>query len=135
MEQVKENSWLLNHPKLLEMQSYGLGNSAQIQAALLTYLDLTEVKLWGEVKVHSCQDLKIIYLTAREKEESPVRVVVPLPSTEPLSMEHSYSSLSRLHSATRREGESAEGRESAVSEEEEVQEGVTLALVGRDSSI
>ena len=47
----------------------------------------------------------------------------------------SYSSLSRLHSATRREGESAEERESAVSEEEEVQEGVTLALVGRDSSI
>ena len=33
---------LFLHMQLLEMQSHGLGSSPQIQAALLTYLDLTE---------------------------------------------------------------------------------------------
>lgn len=58
-------------------------NTPQRSAAIHTYRDLTEVKLWYDVTVHACQQL--IYFLAREHAKDDNIYVVPISAQEPLS--------------------------------------------------
>lgn len=71
-------NWMLRHPVYRAMQTFGVEDSAQVHAAFLVYMDLTEVRHWKEVSYLKSPDLQIVLLEAREKEEGPVHTVLPL---------------------------------------------------------
>ncbi|KAK7945810.1 hypothetical protein WMY93_001538 [Mugilogobius chulae] len=72
-------NWILLHPVFREMKSLGVDDSAQIHAAFLAYMDLTEVRHWKEVSCFKCSMLQMILLEAKEKEEETTYTVLPLP--------------------------------------------------------
>uniref|UniRef100_A0A8C2JVL1 TSEN15 tRNA splicing endonuclease subunit n=1 Tax=Cyprinus carpio TaxID=7962 RepID=A0A8C2JVL1_CYPCA len=57
-----------------------VGDSAQVYAAFLVYMDLTEVRKWKEVVGVSCPELQAVLLEAREKEGEAAQMIFPLPS-------------------------------------------------------
>lgn len=71
-------SWILVHPMYHEMKSLGVEDSAQVHAAFLAFMDLTEVRHWKEVSCLKSSELQVVLLEARETEEGPVHTVLPL---------------------------------------------------------
>lgn len=72
------DNWILLHPTYREMKSLGVEDSAQIHAAFLAYMDLTEVRHWKEVSCLKSLELQLVLLEAREKEDGPIHTVLPL---------------------------------------------------------
>uniref|UniRef100_A0A8C6SRX9 TSEN15 tRNA splicing endonuclease subunit n=1 Tax=Neogobius melanostomus TaxID=47308 RepID=A0A8C6SRX9_9GOBI len=72
------DNWILLHPMYRKMESLGVEDSAQIHAAFLVYMDLTEVRHWKEVSCLKSSDLQVVLLEASEKEEGPIHTVLPL---------------------------------------------------------
>lgn len=92
---VPFESWILVHPVYCEMKSLGVEDSAQIHAAFLAYMDLTEVRHWKEVSCLKSSDLQVVLLEAREKEEGPVHTVLPLSVYQSISHKSIRSVLDR----------------------------------------
>lgn len=88
-------NWILLHPMYREMKSLGVEDSAQIHAAFLAYMDLTEVRHWKEVSCLKSSELQVVLLEAREKEEGPVHTVFPLSVHQSISHKSIRSVLDR----------------------------------------
>uniref|UniRef100_A0A672T3D3 tRNA-splicing endonuclease subunit Sen15 domain-containing protein n=1 Tax=Sinocyclocheilus grahami TaxID=75366 RepID=A0A672T3D3_SINGR len=72
-------SWIQQHA-YQDLMHLDVGDSAQVYAAFLVYMDLTEVRKWKEVVGVSCPELQAVLLEGREKEGETVQMVYPLPS-------------------------------------------------------
>ncbi|KAM6920490.1 tRNA-splicing endonuclease subunit Sen15 [Lycodopsis pacificus] len=78
-------NWILQHPAYQQMKSLEIEDSAQVHAAFLVFMDLTEVRQWKEVSSVKSPELQVILLEGREKEGAPVQTVLPLPVHRSLS--------------------------------------------------
>ncbi|XP_076828030.1 tRNA-splicing endonuclease subunit Sen15 [Brachyhypopomus gauderio] len=77
--------WITQHPMYRELMLLDVGDSAQVYAAFLVYLDLTEVRKWTDVVGTPCHELQAVLLKGREKEDGLVHVVFPLPAHRTVS--------------------------------------------------
>lgn len=77
---VTRESWLENHPKFKEIQSYGYYSEkpSLARAVMTVYLDLCESKHWFSVTIHPCESLKLVYITGKRTKKSQFDIVVPL---------------------------------------------------------
>ncbi|XP_059200849.1 tRNA-splicing endonuclease subunit Sen15 [Centropristis striata] len=78
-------NWILLHPAYQQMKSLEVEDSAQLHAAFLVYMDLTEVRRWKEVSCVKSPELQVVLLEGREKEGAPVQTILPLPSHRSLT--------------------------------------------------
>ncbi|XP_041848791.1 tRNA-splicing endonuclease subunit Sen15 [Melanotaenia boesemani] len=78
-------NWILQHPVYQQMKELEIGDGAQLHAAFLVYMDLTEVRRWTEVSCVKSPELQAVLLEGREKEGAPVQTVLPLPVQQSLS--------------------------------------------------
>ncbi|KAJ8278917.1 hypothetical protein COCON_G00059830 [Conger conger] len=78
-------NWMLQHPKYQELMSLDMGDSAQVYAAFLVYLDLTEGRQWREVTSRGSSELQLVLLEGREREGERAQVILPLPAHRALS--------------------------------------------------
>ncbi|XP_068593842.1 tRNA-splicing endonuclease subunit Sen15 isoform X1 [Cebidichthys violaceus] len=80
-------NWILRHPAVSyqQMKSLEIEDSAQVHAAFLVFMDLTEVRQWKEVSCVKSPELQVILLEGREKEGAAVHTVLPLPVHRSLS--------------------------------------------------
>ncbi|XP_005146600.4 tRNA-splicing endonuclease subunit Sen15 [Melopsittacus undulatus] len=72
-------NWMATHPTLTEMISLDISDSSQIYAAFVVYLDLLEGRNWHEVNYVGVEELQLVCLHAREKEQDSPQVMVPVP--------------------------------------------------------
>ncbi|CAL1579905.1 unnamed protein product [Knipowitschia caucasica] len=79
------DNWIDLHPVFREMKSLGIEDSAQIHAAFLAYMDLTEVRHWKEVSCLKSSELQVVLLEAQEKDGGPVHTVLPLPDHQAIT--------------------------------------------------
>ncbi|XP_061784155.1 tRNA-splicing endonuclease subunit Sen15 isoform X1 [Nerophis lumbriciformis] len=80
MDSSKESSnWILQHPVYHVMKNLGVEDSAQVHAAFLVYMDLTELRNWKEVSCVKSDELQLVLLEGKETEGSPMQTVFPLP--------------------------------------------------------
>ncbi|XP_036378413.1 tRNA-splicing endonuclease subunit Sen15 [Megalops cyprinoides] len=93
-------NWMLHHPKYQELMGLGVGQTdkAQVYAAFLVYLDLTEVRQWYEVSSRESCELHLVLLEGREREGEPPQVILPLPAHRTLSHKWVRSILCRVSS-------------------------------------
>lgn len=94
-EMAPMENWILLHPVYREMKSLGVEDSAQIHAAFLAYMDLTEVRQWNKVSCLKSSELQVVLLEAREKEVGPIQTVLPLPVDQSISHKTIRSVLER----------------------------------------
>ncbi|XP_059840820.1 tRNA-splicing endonuclease subunit Sen15 isoform X1 [Hypanus sabinus] len=78
---------LLHHPKYAEMMALDIGQSTQVYAAFLVFLDLLEARNWKDVTYKGSKELQLIYLQGCPGEQENKKVVVPLPVHMSLSHE------------------------------------------------
>eukprot|EP00064_Thunnus_orientalis_P014663 superscaffoldBa00002579_g14710 len=55
-------NWILQHPAYQQMKNLEVGDSAQVHAAFLVYMDLTEVRRWKDVSCVKSSELEVIFL-------------------------------------------------------------------------
>ncbi|XP_061925260.1 tRNA-splicing endonuclease subunit Sen15 [Entelurus aequoreus] len=80
MDSSKESpNWILQHPVYDVMKNLGVEDSAQVHAAFLVYMDLTELRNWKEVSCVKSDELQLVLLEGKETECSPMQTVFPLP--------------------------------------------------------
>ncbi|RXM94196.1 tRNA-splicing endonuclease subunit Sen15 [Acipenser ruthenus] len=72
-----------------------VGDTAQVYAAFLVYLDLLEERRWQEVTSRGSAELQLVYLEGRESESQPRQLIVPLPGQRSLSHQGVRSLLSQ----------------------------------------
>lgn len=94
-EKASPENWILLHPAYREIKSLGVEDSAQLHAAFLAYMDLTEVRKWKEVSCVKSHELQVVLLEVREKEGGPIQTVLPLPVHQSLSHKSIRSVLDR----------------------------------------
>lgn len=73
-------NWIHQHSVYQDMMRLDVGDSAQVYAAFLVYMDLTEVRGWSEVLPVSCPELQAVLLEGREKDGETVQIIYPLRS-------------------------------------------------------
>lgn len=73
-------NWIQQHTVYQELMRLEVGDSVQVHAAFLVYMDLTEVRKWKDVVGVSCPELQAVLLEGREKEGESVQMIYPLPS-------------------------------------------------------
>ncbi|XP_050978112.1 tRNA-splicing endonuclease subunit Sen15 [Labeo rohita] len=73
-------NWIQQHTVYQDLMHLDVGDSAQVYAAFLVYMDLTEVRKWKEVVGVSCPELQAVLLEGREREGETVQMIYPLPS-------------------------------------------------------
>ncbi|XP_022069261.1 tRNA-splicing endonuclease subunit Sen15 [Acanthochromis polyacanthus] len=78
-------NWILQHPAYQQMKDLEVGDSEQLHAAFLVYMDLTEVRRWKEVSCVKSPELQVVLLKAKEKEGASVQTIFPLPVHRSLS--------------------------------------------------
>ncbi|XP_068995579.1 tRNA-splicing endonuclease subunit Sen15 [Embiotoca jacksoni] len=78
-------NWILQHSTYQQMKDLEVGDSAQVHAAFLVYMDLTEVRRWKEVSCVKSPGLQVVLLEVKEKEGGPIQTVLPLPVHRSLS--------------------------------------------------
>lgn len=94
-EKQPPDIWILHHPVYQQMKDLQVEDSAQMHAAFLVYMDLMEVRQWKEVSHVKSSELQLILLEAREKEDSPVQTVLPLPAHHSLTHQSIRHALDR----------------------------------------
>ncbi|EDO35200.1 predicted protein [Nematostella vectensis] len=117
---VSRKRWIELHPKFQEIKAHGLNDGAT-RATMLVYLDLCEAKYWREVEIHSCEKLKIFYITGKPKKNQDLEVIVPVNATLSLSMQQ----MKNLVEGVNVSGQSQDERNKVA----------TLAICDSDSSI
>ncbi|XP_023787393.1 tRNA-splicing endonuclease subunit Sen15 isoform X2 [Cyanistes caeruleus] len=113
-------NWITIHPTFTEMMSLDVSDSTQVYAAFLVYLDLLEGRNWHEVQPVGVEELQLVCLHARAKEQEALQVMVPVPA-------HILISHERLREILKKASLPAEDPDTLVS--------VTLAIVETDSTI
>ncbi|XP_077065846.1 tRNA-splicing endonuclease subunit Sen15 [Siphateles boraxobius] len=73
-------NWIQQHAVYQDLMHLDVGDNAQVYAAFLVYMELTEVRKWKEVVGVSCPELQAVLLEGREKEGEAVQMIYPLPS-------------------------------------------------------
>ncbi|XP_017558842.1 tRNA-splicing endonuclease subunit Sen15 [Pygocentrus nattereri] len=91
------SSWIKQHPVYEDLMNLDVGDGAQVYAAFLVYLNLTEVRGWEDVVGVACPELQVVLLEGREKEGELVRVVYPLPAHRTVSHKDLRCILDRGH--------------------------------------
>ncbi|XP_074544424.1 tRNA-splicing endonuclease subunit Sen15 [Halichoeres trimaculatus] len=79
MSQKSPPNWILQHPAYERMKKLEVEDNEQVHVAFLAYMDLTEVRRWKEVSCVKSSELQLVLLEGKEKEESPVQTILPLP--------------------------------------------------------
>lgn len=77
--------WIRQHPKYIELLRLEVNDSAQVLAAFLVYMDLTEVRQWTSVSSFTCPELDAVLFLGRVKEGGKEQVILPLPVHRTLS--------------------------------------------------
>ncbi|XP_058699361.1 tRNA-splicing endonuclease subunit Sen15 [Poecile atricapillus] len=113
-------NWITIHPAFTEMMALDVSDSTQVYAAFLVYLDLLEGRNWHEVQPVGVEELQLVCLHARAKEQEALQVMVPVPA-------HILISHERLREILKKASLPAEDPGTLVS--------VTLAIVETDSTI
>ncbi|XP_005531363.1 PREDICTED: tRNA-splicing endonuclease subunit Sen15 [Pseudopodoces humilis] len=113
-------NWITIHPTFTEMMSLDVSDSTQVYSAFLVYLDLLEGRNWHEVQPVGVEELQLVCLHARAKEQEALQVMVPVPA-------HILISHERLREILKKASLPAEDPDTLVS--------VTLAIVETDSTI
>ncbi|XP_066548087.1 tRNA-splicing endonuclease subunit Sen15 isoform X2 [Amia ocellicauda] len=90
-------NWILQHPQYQEMLSLDVGDEAQLHAAFLAYLDLTDVRQWQQVSSRGSSELQLVLLEGREGEGQPTQIIVPLPGHRSISHKWMRSLLAPPH--------------------------------------
>uniref|UniRef100_A0A673LA70 TSEN15 tRNA splicing endonuclease subunit n=1 Tax=Sinocyclocheilus rhinocerous TaxID=307959 RepID=A0A673LA70_9TELE len=72
--------WIQQHAVYQDLMHLDVGDSAQVYAFFLVYMDLTEGEEIAAVVGVSCPELQAVLLEGREKEGEPVQMIYPLPS-------------------------------------------------------
>ncbi|XP_053293297.1 tRNA-splicing endonuclease subunit Sen15 [Pleuronectes platessa] len=72
-------NWILQHPAYQQMKDLEVEDSAQLHAAFLVYMDLTEVRRWKDVSSLKSPELQLVLLEGREKDGAPIQTILPLP--------------------------------------------------------
>lgn len=88
-------TFIHQYPAFLQLQQLGVEDGAQLHAAFLVYMDLTEVRHWASVCCVKSSDPPLVLLEAREKEDGPIYTVLPLPTQRSLSHRSLRSVLDR----------------------------------------
>ena len=126
---VTRQSWLENHPKFKEIQSYGYYNekTSMARAAMTVYLDLCESKHWFSVSIHPCQSLKLVYITGKRIKKSQFEIVVPITIDTALTTEEIQNIIQEVNVC--------EGK--AVEEDTGMEQGpkLTMAFCEADSTV
>uniref|UniRef100_A0A1A7XFW2 tRNA splicing endonuclease 15 homolog n=2 Tax=Iconisemion striatum TaxID=60296 RepID=A0A1A7XFW2_9TELE len=78
-DETEPPNWILQHPVYQQMKELEVGDSAQLHAAFLVFMDLTEVRRWTVVSCIKSPELQLVLLEAKEKDGAPVQTVLPLP--------------------------------------------------------
>ncbi|XP_068196883.1 tRNA-splicing endonuclease subunit Sen15 [Antennarius striatus] len=78
-------NWMLRHPAYQLMKTLEVEDSEQIHAALLVYMDLSEVRKWTQVSCVKSSELQLVLLEGKEKEGAPTQTILPLPVHRSLS--------------------------------------------------
>uniref|UniRef100_A0A1A8IEZ2 tRNA splicing endonuclease 15 homolog n=2 Tax=Nothobranchius kuhntae TaxID=321403 RepID=A0A1A8IEZ2_NOTKU len=78
-------NWILQHPVYQQMKELEVGDSTQLHAAFLVFMDLTEVRQWTKVSYVESPELQLVLLEAKENDGAPVQTVLPLPVHRSLS--------------------------------------------------
>ncbi|XP_012672985.2 tRNA-splicing endonuclease subunit Sen15 [Clupea harengus] len=78
-------NWILQHPKYLDFMRLDASDIAQVHAAFLVYMDLTEVRQWKCVSSFTCPKIEAVLLQGHRKEGEAAQVVLPLPAHRTLS--------------------------------------------------
>ncbi|KAK2822139.1 hypothetical protein Q5P01_022204 [Channa striata] len=84
-QEAARPNWILQHPAFQQMKGLEVDDSAQVHAAFLVYMDLTEVRQWKEVSCVKSPELQVVLLEGREKEGASFHTVLPLPVERSLS--------------------------------------------------
>ncbi|XP_032885011.1 tRNA-splicing endonuclease subunit Sen15, partial [Amblyraja radiata] len=79
------NSWF--YFQFVEMMALDIGDSSQVYAAFLVFLDLVEARNWTNMTYKGSKELELVYLQGCPGEEEEVKVVVPLPVHTTISHE------------------------------------------------
>ncbi|XP_037537554.1 tRNA-splicing endonuclease subunit Sen15 [Nematolebias whitei] len=82
---ISPANWILQHPVYQQMKDLQGGDSEQLHAAFLVYMDLTEGRRWTQVSWVRSPELQVVLLEAKEKDGAPVHTVLPLPVHRSLS--------------------------------------------------
>ncbi|TRY97558.1 hypothetical protein DNTS_002594 [Danionella cerebrum] len=82
--QTEPPSWIKQHAVYQELMHLDVEDSAQVYAAFLVYMDLTEVRKWKAVTGVSCSELNAVLLEGQETEDESVQRIYPLPSHRPI---------------------------------------------------
>ncbi|XP_015491205.1 tRNA-splicing endonuclease subunit Sen15 isoform X2 [Parus major] len=88
-------NWITIHPTFTEMMSLDVSDSTQVYAAFLVYLDLLEGRNWHEVQPVGVEELQLVCLHARAKEQEALQVMVPVPAHILISHERFGHRISR----------------------------------------
>uniref|UniRef100_A0A673FSE0 tRNA-splicing endonuclease subunit Sen15-like n=1 Tax=Sinocyclocheilus rhinocerous TaxID=307959 RepID=A0A673FSE0_9TELE len=88
-------NWIQQHAVYQDLMHLDVGDSAQVYAAFLVYMDLTEVRKWKEVVGVSCPELQAVLLEGREKEGETVQMIYPLPSHRSIKHRDFYDTFMR----------------------------------------
>ncbi|XP_076000825.1 tRNA-splicing endonuclease subunit Sen15 [Genypterus blacodes] len=84
-EKISPSNWMLVHPMYQHMTNLEVQDGAQVHAAFLAYMDLTEVRQWTDVSALKCPELQLVVLEGMEKEGAAMQTILPLPSHRSLS--------------------------------------------------
>uniref|UniRef100_A0A3B3D2X3 TSEN15 tRNA splicing endonuclease subunit n=1 Tax=Oryzias melastigma TaxID=30732 RepID=A0A3B3D2X3_ORYME len=84
VEKTPPANWILQHPAYRQMEALEPADRAQLHAAFLVYMDLTE-RRWTEVSCMKSPELRVILLEGKEKDGAPVHTILPLPAHQSLS--------------------------------------------------
>uniref|UniRef100_A0A3P9M8Z1 TSEN15 tRNA splicing endonuclease subunit n=1 Tax=Oryzias latipes TaxID=8090 RepID=A0A3P9M8Z1_ORYLA len=95
VEKAPPANWILQHPAYRQMEALEPADSAQLHAAFLVCMDLTEVRRWKEVSCVKSPELRLILLEGKEKDGAPVHTVLPLPAHQSLNHSSICSVLDR----------------------------------------
>ncbi|XP_064396051.1 tRNA-splicing endonuclease subunit Sen15-like isoform X2 [Halichondria panicea] len=129
----QDQGWISSHPKVCEIKAQGIDNSTQTHCAILTYFDLTEVKLWHAVHIHGNRDLQMVTFSGQKAENDSLSDILPLPASTELSMERIKHYFAALHpQASHMEPEPSRMEEGPFCE---LIPKLTLALVDSDSTV
>uniref|UniRef100_A0A8C1Z226 TSEN15 tRNA splicing endonuclease subunit n=1 Tax=Cyprinus carpio TaxID=7962 RepID=A0A8C1Z226_CYPCA len=88
-------NWIQQHAVYQDLMHLDVGDSAQVYAAFLVYMDLTEGEEMAAVVGVSCPEPQAVLLEDREKEGEPAQMIYPLPSHKSITHRELRSILDR----------------------------------------
>ena len=75
----------VNFLLLEDAQKAGIGNKKSLNIAAKVFIDLSEVRGWWNVKLHTKKDVDVVFISGHHTRHEPRQLVLPLSSNEMVS--------------------------------------------------